>query len=280
MDIQIGKGGNVDLAISTCADIAANFIGRSDYFYVESNSSVNGILSSGIICRMLIKLKKGFHATWGLTNPHAIVLSTSSENLMLNFPNNMPLAVSVYYMAKIIDGRNVDLAGLAVTASYFENTFDMEQLVIEESKKHGIIDVVQGVKFYFDDVKKSILYLAEPICDISGNAEAVDRFLKLLDISECDVKSLDKIKMSKLLSLLILKSIDQDEKQLIDTVIVLNNEVIPVLHKFAATIKACIDAPGLVLSLCLKDDTALQDAEIRLINHKLERIEESQYLRR
>jgi|GEM_PF-2673295 len=280
MDIQIGKGGNVDLAISSCADIAANFISRSDYIYVESNSSVNGILSSGIICRMLIKLKKGFHATWSLTNPHAIVLSTSSENLMLNFPNNMPLAVSVYYMAKTIDGRNVDLAGLAVTASYFENTFDMERLVVEESKKHGIIDVAQGVKFYFDDVKKSILYLAEPICDISGNAEAVDHFLKLLDISECDVKSLDKAKMSKLLSLLILKSIDQDEKQLIDTVIVLNNEVIPVLHKFAATIKACIDAPGLVLSLCLKDETALHDAEIRLINHKLQRIEESQYLRK
>ena len=280
MDIQIGKGGNVDLAISSCADIAANFISRSDYIYVESNSSVNGILSSGIICRMLIKFKKGFHATWGLTNPYAIVLSTSSENLMLNFPNNTPLAVSVYYMARIIDGRNIDLAGLAVTASYFENTFDMEQLVIEESKKNGIIDVVKDVKFYFDNVKKSILYLAEPICDISGNAEAVDHFLKLLDISECDVKSLDKIKMSKLLSLLILKSIDQDEKQLIDNVFFLNNEVIPVLHKFAATIKACIDAPGLVLSLCLKDDTALQDAEIRLINHKLQRIEESQYLRK
>ncbi len=280
MDIQIGKGGNVDLAISSCADIAANFISRSDYIYVESNSSVNGILSSGIICRMLIKFKKGFHATWGLTNPYAIVLSTSSENLMLNFPNNTPLAVSVYYMARIIDGRNIDLAGLAVTASYFENTFDMEQLVIEESKKNGIIDVVKDVKFYFDNVKKSILYLAEPICDISGNADAVDNFLKLLDISECDVKSLDKTKMSKLLSLLILKSIDQDEKQLIDNVIVLNNEIIPVLHKFAATIKACIDTPGLVLSLCLKDDTALQDAEIRLINHKLQRIEESQYLRK
>gem|GEM_PF-5199390 len=37
MDIQIGKGGNVDLAISRCADVAINFIGRSDYIYVKSN---------------------------------------------------------------------------------------------------------------------------------------------------------------------------------------------------------------------------------------------------
>lgn len=27
MDIQIGKGGNVDFAISRCADVAINFIG-------------------------------------------------------------------------------------------------------------------------------------------------------------------------------------------------------------------------------------------------------------
>jgi hypothetical protein len=30
MDIQIGKGGNVDLAISRCADVAINFTDRSD----------------------------------------------------------------------------------------------------------------------------------------------------------------------------------------------------------------------------------------------------------
>jgi hypothetical protein len=37
------------------------------------------------------------------------------------------------------------------------------------------------------------LYLAEPILDISGNAEALGNFLKSLDISG-DVKSLDKTK--------------------------------------------------------------------------------------
>lgn len=47
----------------------------------------------------------------------------------------------------------------------------------------GVTNAAKGVKFYFDDLKKSILYLAEPILDILGNAEAVDHFLKSLDIS-------------------------------------------------------------------------------------------------
>ena len=66
MDIQIGKGGNVDLAISRCADVALNFTGRSDYIYVESNGSANGILSFGKICRMRVKFKKGFYVRWSL----------------------------------------------------------------------------------------------------------------------------------------------------------------------------------------------------------------------
>ena len=37
MDIQIGKGGNVNLAISGCAAVAMNFVGRSYYIYVASN---------------------------------------------------------------------------------------------------------------------------------------------------------------------------------------------------------------------------------------------------
>jgi hypothetical protein len=111
--------------------------------------------------------------------------------------------------------------------------------------------------------------------DISGDAEGVDHFLKALDISG-DVKSLDKSKMSRLISLLILKSIDQDEKQLVDNVIVLNNELISTVHRFMATIEVSIDAPGLVLSLCLKDDKALHDAKTRLINNRLQRIEELQ----
>ena len=111
------------------------------------------------------------------------MLSTNSESLTLDFPNYVPLSVSVYYMAKAVDERNVDLAGLAATASCYESALDIEKRIIKESKKHGIIDVVKGAKFYFDDLKKSILYLAGPILDISGNAEAVDHFLKSLDIS-------------------------------------------------------------------------------------------------
>jgi hypothetical protein len=66
--------------------------------------------------------------------------------------------------------------------------------------------VLKGVKFYFDDVKESILYLTEPILDISGDAKAVVHFLKLLYISG-DVKLLDRATMSKLIFLLILKQL-------------------------------------------------------------------------
>jgi hypothetical protein len=111
------------------------------------------------------------------------MLSTNPESLMLDFPNNVSLSVSVYYMAKAVDERNVDLDGLAAIASCYESALDIEKRIIKESKKHGIIDVVKCAKFYFDDLKKSILYLAGPILDISGNAKAVDHLLKSLDIS-------------------------------------------------------------------------------------------------
>ncbi len=275
MGIQTGQGGNVDLAVECYADAAKNFISRSDYIRVKSNSSANGIVSSGLMCRMLIRLKKGFHVSWGLRDLHALILSTNSNSLKLEFPNNVPLSASVYYMVKAIDKRNLDLAGLAVTACFYESAFDIGERIIKESRNCGIVDVLKGAKFYFDGVKESILYLTEPILDISGDAKAVDHFLKLLDISG-DVKSLDRTKMSKLISLLILKSIDQDEKQLVDNVIVLNNELISTVHRFVTTIEVCLDAPGLVLSLCLKDGKALQDAKIRLINNRLQRIEELQ----
>jgi hypothetical protein len=275
MDIQTGQGRNVDLAVERCADAAKNIISRSDYVHIKSNSSVNGIASSGIMCRMLIRLKKGFHVSWGLNDLHALILSTNLNSLTLEFPDNLPLSASVYYMVKAIDKRNLDLAGLAVTACFYESAFDVGERIIKESRNSGIVDELKGAKFYFEDVKESILYLTEPILDISGDAEGVDHFLKALDISG-DVKSLDKSKMSRLISLLILKSIDQDEKQLVDNVIVLNNELISTVHRFMATIEVSIDAPGLVLSLCLKDDKALHDAKTRLINNRLQRIEELQ----
>ncbi len=275
MDIQTGQGGNVDLAVACCADAAKNFISRSDYIHVKSNSSVDGIASSGIMCRMLIRLRKGFHVSWGLSDLHALILSTNSNGLTLEFPDTLPLSASLYYMAKAIDKRNLDLAGLAVTASFYESAFEIGERIIKESRNCGIVDVLNGAKFYFDDVKESLLYLTEPILDISGDAKAVDHFLKLLDISG-DVKSLDRTKMSKLISLLILKSIDQDEKRLVGNVIVLNNELIPTVHRFVATMEVCLDAPGLILSLCLKDGKALQDVKIRLIKNRLQRIEELQ----
>jgi hypothetical protein len=275
MDIQTGQGGNVDLAVECCANAAKNFISRSDYIHIKSNSSANGIASSGIMCRMLIRLKKGFHVSWGLSDLHALILSTNSNSLTLEFPDTLPLAASVYYVAKAIDKRNLDFAGLAVTACFYESAFEIGEHIIKESRNCGIIEVSKGAKFYFDDVKESLLYLTEPILDISGDVKAVDHFLKLLEISG-DVESLDRTKMSKLVSLLILKSIDQDEKHLVDNVIVLNNELIPTVHRFVATMAVCLDAPGLILSLCLKDNKALQDVKIRLIKNRLQRIEELQ----
>jgi hypothetical protein len=120
MDIQTGQGGNVNLAVECCADAAKNFISRSDYTHVKSNSSANGIVSSSIVCQMLIRLKKGFHVSWGLRNLRALILSTNSKSATIEFANSLPLFASVCYMAKAIDRWNLDLAGLAVTAHFRE----------------------------------------------------------------------------------------------------------------------------------------------------------------
>ena len=89
-------------------------------------------------------------------------------------------------MTKAADERNDDLAGLLQLRITMRSALDIRKCIIKESKKHGIIDVVKGGKLYFDDLKKSLLYLAGLILDISGNAEAVVLLLKSLEISgEC-----------------------------------------------------------------------------------------------
>jgi len=62
----------------------------------------------------------------GLRNPHALVASTNSENLTLNSPNNVPLSVSAYNVAKAINERHVELNSLAATASGCKRTFDVK----------------------------------------------------------------------------------------------------------------------------------------------------------
>ena len=89
-------------------------------------------------------------------------------------------------MTKAADERNDDLAGLLQLRITMRSALDIRKCIIKESKKHGIIDVVKGAKFYFDDLKKSLLYFAGLILDTSGNAETVDLSLKSLEISgEC-----------------------------------------------------------------------------------------------
>ncbi len=48
------------------------------------------------------------------------------------------------------------------------------------------------------------------------------------------------------------------------------------MHRFVATTEVCLEVPGLILSICLKDGKALQDAKMRLINNRLQRIKEQQ----
>jgi hypothetical protein len=49
----------------------------------------------------------------GLRNPPALIASTNSESLTLNSPNNVPLSVSAYNVAKAINERHVELNRLA-----------------------------------------------------------------------------------------------------------------------------------------------------------------------
>ena len=61
-----------------------------------------------------------------LRNPHALVVSTNSESLTLNSPNNVPLSVSAYNVAKAVNERHVELNSLAATASGCKRTFDVK----------------------------------------------------------------------------------------------------------------------------------------------------------
>lgn len=187
-------------------------------------------------------------------------------------------------------GDNVDLAGLALVGAMGDRQamIGANRSILDEAVQAGVVEVKAGLKMAEDGpVEEVFERTVEPLLDFTGDSEKVKKFLEDIRVMG-DIQSLEDDDLSRLCTALTLKLLIQGSfaaDSIIGEVIRLKREVVENSLEMVQLLNACgnRDLPGLGLTLCLRDRTALPDArklaaeykghilaEIRLLreNHK------------
>ncbi len=191
-------------------------------------------------------------------NPHLAGMDGGSQ---------MSASGVAYAFARAM-GDNVDLAGLAISGAIG----DKQQMIgpnrdiLDEGVKNGIITVKKGLKLGMGPVGKVLEYSIDPYFDFSGRQEETEKFVRELGLSgniEC-LSHEDLKRLGSALSLLLLKkSPPETIDSLFGDVYILEKELVKDVYDFTNTVNSCgkTGQPGLGLSVCLRYEPALKDAE-------------------
>jgi single-stranded DNA-specific DHH superfamily exonuclease len=165
-------------------------------------------------------------------------------------------------------GDNTDLAGLAISGAIG----DKQQMIgpnrdiLDEGVKNGVITVQKGLKLGMGPVVKVLEYSIDPYFDFSGRHDETEKFVGELGLNG-DIERLSRDDLKRLgsaLSLLLLKKSPPDTiDSLFGDVYLLEKELIKDVYDFTNTVNSCgkTGQPGLGLSVCLRYEPALKDAE-------------------
>jgi hypothetical protein len=136
------------------------------------------------------------------------------------------------------------------------------------------VSVKKGLKVGSGDITDILENTPEPYLDITGDREKINTFLEMLGISG-DIDSLDPEQLQKLTSTIALKLTKSASPEAIEAAIgdvyILNKEVVRNVYDLVAIMNTCgkQEVPGLAVALCMKDDSALEEAqEITLKSQK------------
>ncbi len=194
-------------------------------------------------------------------------------------------AAGVVYSVVRKMGDNVDLAGLALVGAMGDRQamIGANRAILEEAVSQGVVEVKPGLKMAEDGPVEEVFgRCVEPILDFTGNGEKTKRFLEDLGIKG-DIQSLNRDDLSRLCTALALKLLMQGSfaaDSIMGEVIRLKKEVVENSLEMVQLLNACgnRDLPGLGLTLCLRDKSALDDARRLASEYKAHILREIRHL--
>jgi single-stranded-DNA-specific exonuclease len=196
-------------------------------------------------------------------------------------------------------GNNVDLAGLALVGAMGDRQamIGPNKAILDEAKEAGTVEVKAGLKVAEDGPVEEVFERSiEPLLDFTGDPEKTREFLKQVRVKG-EIKSLNLQDLSRLTTALILKMLTQGSfsaESVVGEVIRLKKEVVENSLEMVQLLNACgnRDVPGLGLTLCLRDKSALPAAnemaaeykrniirEIRILKEKRQELKNIRYLK-
>ncbi len=172
-----------------------------------------------------------------------------------------------YLVAREMDARNVDLAGLAIAGAVGDRQLfhTANAFILDEALKAGVVSVRKGLKVGDGDLADVLAYSTEPFLDITGYPEKVSEFLSRLGISG-NIENLSEVEGSRLVNAVALKLARQASPEAVEAVIgevlLLNRELVKNVYDFISILNTCGKQKiyGLALSLCLKDQEVVSEA--------------------
>ena len=191
-------------------------------------------------------------------NPHLFGIDGAFE---------LSAAGTVYSVVRHM-GDNADLAGLAIVGAMGDRQamIGANRSILEEAVISGAVEVKAGLKLSEDGPVQGVFSRSiEPLLDFTGDREKIKEFLDGLKIKG-NVESLKGDDLTRLCTALTLKLIKQGSfaaDSILGEVIRLRHEVVENSLHMVQLLNACgnRDLPGIGLTLCLRDQKALIEAE-------------------
>jgi single-stranded-DNA-specific exonuclease len=222
-------------------------------------------------------------------NPHLFGIDGAFE---------LSAAGAVYSVVRKM-GDNSDLAGLALVGAMGDRQamIGANRAILEEAVAADAVEIRAGLKMAEDGpVDQVFASSVEPLLDFTGDSAKTKEFLESLRI-DGNIQSLEGDDLSRLATALTLKLLMQGSfaaDSILGEVIRLKREVVENSLELVQLLNACgnRDVPGIGLTLCLRDKTALVDArklaaeykghilaEIRLLKEEHQEMKNIRYLR-
>jgi len=198
-------------------------------------------------------------------NPHLFGIDGAFE---------LSAAGTVYSVVRHM-GDNSDLAGLALVGAMGDRQamIGANRSVLDEALASGSVELKSGLKLTEDGPVEEVFQRSvEPLLDFTGDPEKAKTFLGDLKIRG-DVQSLGRDDLARLCTALTLKLLRQKSfaaDSVIGEAIRLKREVVENSLELVQLLNACgnRDVPGLGLTICLRDRTALSEARKLAADYK------------
>lgn len=193
-------------------------------------------------------------------------ISLNPHNFGIDGAFEMSASGVVYSVVRKM-GDNRDLAGLALVGAIGDRQamIGANRHILEEGIAAGVVEVRPGLKMAEDgDISKVFERSIEPLLDFTGDPERVRAFLREIGV-DGRVEDLRGEPLTRISTALVLKLLMQGSfaaDSVIGEAIRLKREVVENAFELVLLLNACgrLEMPGIGLTLCLRDRSALPEA--------------------